>query len=185
MGVSRLTLSFFNDSNYAVFPDGLFIANFALHWKVFLNIKVTFSLSAWSLCLFLLCRLIIYDCNMLNVEIISPLDHLISWPDMPNSDFFSLYILIFQTIYSCFAISKFSSICLSFKKCGTHNQVRNNEFSLVKVTVWHNITLAFHVMLTQYSCVVLIHYHPHCSNIFSLYTLWLIETRKVSNVHCR
>lgn len=45
MGVSSLNLSFCNDSNYAVFPDDLFIVNFALYWKVFTDIKVTFSLS--------------------------------------------------------------------------------------------------------------------------------------------
>lgn len=53
----------------------------------------------------------------------------------------------------------------------------NNEFLLIKETVWHNITLAFRIMLVQYSCVVLIHYYPHCSNIFSLYILWLSETQ--------
>jgi len=40
-------------------------------------------------------------------------------------------------------------------------------------------------MLTQYSRVVLIRYHPHCLNIFSLCILSMIETQKVSNTLCR
>jgi len=88
----------------------------------------------------------------LTYKLYLPLIIFFSWLDMPSYDF-PLYSLIFQIIYQCFTISKFSSICLSFEKCGTHNQVRNSVRAIASyLKKWQSgiTTLALHIMLAYY-----------------------------------